>query len=80
MPQVCAEGSRTDTVNCYARIVPPPQGNYTLTVFAFDEPDCGGIATCVPLGSCGDCPLPSQFSLTTDWPLHDLTLAVAAPD
>ena len=80
MPQACAEGSLTDTVNCYARIVPPPQGNYSLTVLAFEEPDCGGITNCVPLGSCGNCPLPIQFSLTTDWPFHDLTLAVAASD
>ncbi len=78
MPRECAEGAVTETVNCYARVI-PARGDYVLSVLAFTEPDCEGITNCELPGSCGACAPPSRFSLPSEWSFDNQTLNIGAP-
>lgn len=46
LPQGCAQGISTATVNCYSNVI-PPRGNYILELVAYTEPECVG-GSCLP--------------------------------
>lgn len=59
MPRACAGGIATEAVHCYLRVI-PARGNYTVSVFAFSEPDS----------------VPVEVSVPSEWTFEDQTITI----
>jgi hypothetical protein len=87
LPRACAAGITSDSVECFARVIPQP-GNYTLSVRAAVALQCSSALDCDcrpgPTGACtnGNVSLfgaPLVFNFPSTWYFQNQELQIAAP-
>jgi hypothetical protein len=84
LPRACAEGIRSETLDCSSRVIPQP-GAYTLTVYA------AVTLNCDPASDCGRCSFDThgicsnfasellEFKSHSPWYFQNQELSISAP-